>query len=251
MKETIANLAALRGRLQKISVAAFAGLIAAAALLAFGQRVPALALGAAVLAFHFGWLRRRLAGYSDAIAKASVMNGLAAPLRDPVFLDRQGMTAEAFDGLAILPIRKSSDALMLRQGFEGRRDGGVCRGWEITFHYQRDPEKRTDFGFFSGTLLTKTFDRPVAGAGDWLILRGDLVDPRALSGFLAQKGYRAIPMEGADDDADLLFFGKNDDAFPPALAARAKGLCDQAERFGAARLSARRSTWTGAFTPSG
>ena len=138
MKEIISSLAAKRSRLQKISIGAFAGLAAAVALLVFGQRLPALALGAAVLVFYFAWLRRQIVGYSDDIARASVLNGLAAPLRDPVFLDRQGMTVEELDALAMLPVRREGDALMLRQGFEGRRGGGVCRGDRAAHGTQRE-----------------------------------------------------------------------------------------------------------------
>ena len=232
MKEIIQSLAAQRSRLQKISVVAFAGLAAAVALLMFGQRLPALALGAAVLAFYFIWLRRRILGYSDEIARASVLNGLAAPLRDPVFLDRQGMTVEELDALAMLPVRRDGNALMLRQGFEGRRDGGVCRGWEITFHYPRSSGKRADFGFFSGTLLTKSFDRPVAEEGDWLALREDLLDAPTLEAFLSEKGYRAA----SPKDGGLRFYGKGSESVPPAVAARVKGLAEKTSCFGAARL---------------
>ena len=233
MKEIISSLAAKRSRLQKISIGAFVGLAAAVALLVFGQRLPALALGAAVLVFYFAWLRRQIVGYSDDIARASVLNGLAAPLKDPVFLDRQGMTLEAFDALAILPVGSDVNALMARQGFEGRRDGGVCRGWEITFHFRRDPGKRSDYGFLSGTLLTKTFDRPVAEAGDWLALREDLLDEQVLEAFLSEKGY----CPAAEDAGDLRFYGRGGGSIPPAVAARVKGLAERVESFGAARLT--------------
>ena len=237
MEETLRDLAAERDRLQKISVAYFAVMVIAILLIFIGPALIGMLLGAALLAFYFGWLRGRIGSYSDNVGKANILNGLAEPLQDPVYLGNTGMTAEELDASAMLPIRTDDNGLLIRHGFEGKKDGGVRRGWEVTFHYQRGA-KRTDYAFLSGSILTGSFDHEISGMPEWVAVQRDLVDENILLKFFREKGYRPVRTENAEPDGKYLMGVRGDGVLPEKICAKLADLGGRMERLGAVRCTA-------------
>ena len=232
MKEILQELAAKRNRLQKISMAYFAMIVAVILLIFIGPGLPGMILGVALLIFYFVWLRRQTQEYSDKANSERILNGLCAPLKDPVFLGNTGLTVHELEEMAMLPVQADDHGLLIRQGFEGKKDGGICRGWEVTFHYQVG-SKRTSYAFLSGTLMTKTFDRQITGMPEWVAVRRELVDETILGRFLQEKGYTLIHPEKAEWKDKLILGLRNGKEIPEKILPRLAGLFAGMERVGA------------------
>ena len=232
MKEILQELAAKRDRLQKISMGYFAMIVLVILLLFIGPGLAGMILGVALLAFYFVWLRRQTQEYSDTANRARILNGLCAPLKDPVFLGSTGLTVRELEDMAMLPVQADDHGLLIRQGFEGKKDAGTCRGWEVTFHYQLGA-KRTSYAFLSGTLMTKAFDREIAGMPEWVAVRRELVDEGILAGFLREKGYTLVNPENADWKNRMVLGLRNGKAVPEKILPRVAGFFSGLERVGA------------------
>ena len=125
------KLAAMRNRLRMMTVAILMVLILSLILVLAGQPQAGMILGTVTMVFFLVWRRRANRAYSDRVGEINILNGLAAPLKDPKYLGITGLTEKDVDGMAMLPIRMDGHGLLARQGFEGRKDGGICRGWEV------------------------------------------------------------------------------------------------------------------------
>ena len=232
MKEVLQELAAKRDRLQKISMVYFAMIVVVIVLIFIGPGLPGMVLGVALLVFYFVWLRRQTREYSDKANSERILNGLCSPLKDPVFLGNTGLTAGELEDMAMLPVQADDHGLLIRQGFEGRKDGGICRGWEVTFHYQIGA-KRTSYAFLSGTLMTKAFDREISGMPEWVAVRRELVDETILGKFLQEKGYTLIRPDNTEWKDRMILGLRNGKVIPEKILPRIAGLFAGMERMGA------------------
>ena len=238
MQETLKKLAATRNRLRKISIVYFCMLVLAVLMLFIGPEIAGMLLSVVLLAFYFGWLRGQNHRFSDEANKAHILYGLAKPLKEPVFLGNTGLTIKDLDEMAILPVRKDDRSLLTRQGFEGRKDGGICRGWEVTFHYQLGYGKK-NYAFLIGTILTKTWDQTLQGSPDWLFVKKEMVDEDILHQFFIEKGYREE--KTGNDSLDKKFTSgiRGEGILPEDILPRLAGLSERLDRIGAVRCTER------------
>ena len=231
------KLAAMRNRLRMITVAILMVLILSLILVLAGQPQAGMILGTVTMVFFLVWRRRANRAYSDRVGEINILNGLAAPLKNPKYLGNTGLTEKDVDGMAMLPIRMDGHGLLARQGFEGRKDGGICRGWEITLHYQRG-NGRTDYAFLSGTLLTKSFDKPLKKGMDWVLLRRDLLADGVAERFFREKEYTILRTGNEALDGELLIGTRTGCDLPEDWIARITGISTRLEQIGAIRCTA-------------
>ena len=234
MKETIEKLASMRSCLQKICLATFAGIIIALVLILAWQKIPGVLLEAAILIFYFGWLRGQIRQYSDEANKAHILHGLATPLRNPVYLGKTGLTVNDLDEMAMLPIRKEENGLLIREGFEGKKDSGICRGWETTFHYSLGSGNK-NVAFLSGTLMTKTYDQVLPETPDWLAVRREMVDGDVLKQFFKEEKYQEKTTGNDLLDRKFLIGVRGEGTLSESILPRLAGLCEKQQRIGAIR----------------
>lgn len=237
IKTTLAALEAKRRRLQLIGMGCFVGLGLALGLWMYGRVMPALALWAALLVFYFAWLRRQMRGYSDDIARINVLNGLCAPMADARFLGDGGMMLQDFVQTTMLPAREAPSSLLLRQGFEARLDGMTLRGWEITFHYKKPTDKKNDFEFVSGSVLTARFDAPIDTDEDWVLTHKQVIAARVMTEHMSKHGYRPANCEIKALREAFTIGGRDGRAFPTEWAKALVALRERAGRLAAVRLS--------------
>lgn len=236
MKDVLASIAARQKRLQMVGLGCLMVFGLLLGLFMYGRYEIALPICGVMLVFYFAVLRRGLRDYSDEISKTNILRGLAAPLEDAEYLGSCGMTAREFADCAMLPMRDIDDAILLRQGFQGRTDGGLLRGFEMTFHYHKQSEKRNDFDFVSGTFLSERFDCPINGAEDWLLVHRNMIDPKVLSNHLTQRGYKSAKCEIKALREAFIIASRGEGAFPTELAKRILALREKAPRLGMLRL---------------
>ncbi len=231
------KLAATRHRLRLITVGILIVLIVSLILVLAGQPQLGMILGTVTMIFFFVWRRRINREYSDRVGEANILGGLAAPLKNSKYLGNTGLTEKDMDGMAMLPIRTNGHSLLIRQGFEGQTDGGTCRGWETTFHYQRG-NGRTDYAFLSGTLLTKRFDKPLKKGMDWVLLRRDLLADGVAERFFQEKEYSVLRTGNETLDGELIIGIRKGDMLPEKVIARITGISTRLEQIGAIRCTA-------------
>ena len=236
MKETIERIASKRDQVRKTIFAILIVMIISLGLVLFGQQQFGMILGTLTMVFFFIWKRRKNREYSDMVGEANILNGLATPLKDPKYLGSAGLTVKDLDEMAMLPIRMDDHGLLIRQGFEGQKARGTCRGWETTFHYQRS-EKKTDCAFLSGTLLTKSFDQPLSNGLDWVTVRRELLAGGVPERFFQEKGYKVIPTGNEKLDQTFLTGTRSNCVLPGNLIARIAGITGRLEQIGAIRCT--------------
>ncbi|MBQ1490332.1 MAG: hypothetical protein IIZ39_00100, partial [Blautia sp.] len=156
------------------------------ALFIFGKRLPALILLLANLLYYLIILRKSARGYNDAIAKASILGGLCSPLKEASYTGRKGIAPQEFVDRSLLPADTAGNALLLRQGFCGEKDGDTYQGWECTFHFQKDATKNTGYEFHSGTLLTVDYYAAQAKGKAGKKLENGKITEEAVNGKMAE-----------------------------------------------------------------
>jgi len=243
MKETIEHLREIQKKLKTIGLIYFAVLILGVGLTIFRQQIPGAVITGAALLFYFFWLRKQYRGYSDEVAKASILNGLISGLKNPAYLGQEGLTGKELKEMAIFPVHLNNHPLLLRQGFEGEKEGMVIRGWESTSHYARSP-KRTDFAFLSGTLMTVSFDQPLAEHPDWVAIKRDLLASGVLEAFFREEGYHEIQTENNQFDQRFAVGVKDEGVYPERMIPRIAGITARLENISAIRCS---SEWAAVY----
>ena len=149
------KLAAQRRRVQILFAAHTAVYAIALLLMVFQHMTVGMVLGVANLLLHFLLIRGQLKGYSRSATDANLLLGVCQPLAEPRCTGGAGMTDEAFDALALLPIRRGKGrSLMAHNGFAGRLNDMEVQGFEATLHYPVEKNGKTEFQFLNGTLLT-------------------------------------------------------------------------------------------------
>ena len=151
----------IKGKRRQQQILAFVCLVVGLIGLAFfffGKRMPALILLSINVLYYLLVLKKCTRGYNDAIAKANILGSLCSPLKEAKYTSRAGMDPKEFVDRSLLPANTSGNALLLRQGFSGEKDGDTYQGWECTFHFPRGMQRRTDYEFHSGTILTADYD---------------------------------------------------------------------------------------------
>ena len=241
MKEILERLAAKRSLLQKASVAYFIGILLAILLLFIGPSLIGVALAVVLLVFYFTWFRVQTREYSETANSARILNGLCAPLKDPVYLGSSGLTAKELEDMAMLPVQADDHGLLVREGFEGKKDAGTCRGWEVTFHYQIG-KKRNSFAFLSGTLMTKAFDREATGMPECVAIRPGLVDADILPKFLQEKGYTLFVPQNEEWKRNMVLGARNGEVIPEKILPRLAGFFGGIERACAVHCTAKEAT---------
>lgn len=237
------ELEELRKRTQIICVVHGVIYALAIALAAVGQYAAGTALAAVNLLAYLLFLRRRIGAYSQAAARENILCGLCAPLEEARYDDRDGLSAEQFRALGLLPMREGDNSLLRRAAFSGQGFGLELEGCEITLHYAAAPGagNKNQYRFLSGTLLTAA---PQSGAweGDWLLLRRGLLEENAQRTFLEERGYAPADCpEGKLNDRFQLYAGDGAQEMPRWLVRRVGRLAEQADRLGAVRLTENRA----------
>ncbi len=237
MKETLENLASMRRRLQIINIGIAVILLLSVVMIFTGIRMPGLIMGIAGMIAYFGWSKWQSRKYSNEVSKANIIYGLCAPFEDPVYLGRKGITEVDLEKMAMLPVQPGRSNMLVFQGFEGKKEGAVCRGWETAFRYQKS-EKRTDVAFLTGTLITWTFPVPVPEAPEWLALQKNLVHGPVMEAFLSKNGYCPVPAGDSSFEKDYLLAARNGSAIPEQMIARIAAFCGKVKQVGAVHASA-------------
>ena len=243
MKETMERLSGIQKKLKTVSLVYFAVLILGVGLTIFRQRIPGAAITGAALIFYFCWLRKQFRGYNDEVAKASILNGLIPDLKNARYLGREGLTGKELKEMAVFPVHLNNHPLLLRQGFEGEKDGMTIRGWESTSHYARSP-RRTDYAFLSGTLMTASYDQALPEHSDWVAIKRDLVASGVLEAFFREEGYQEIQTEDSKFDQNFAVGIKNGGVYPARMIPRIAGITARLENISVIRCS---SDWAAVY----
>ena len=130
MRETMDRLSGAQNRLRNASMVLLAALAVSVILILMKIRIPGLVLGTAAMVLYFGWVKWQSRKYSTQVTEANILYGLAADLEDPKYLGKKGLTVEELDQAAILPVQVEKGSLLIFQGFEGKMEGSLIRGWE-------------------------------------------------------------------------------------------------------------------------
>ena len=243
MKETMERLSGIQKKLKTVSLVYFAVLILGVGLTIFRQRIPGAAITGAALIFYFCWLRKQFRGYNDEVAKASILNGLIPDLKNARYLGREGLTGKELKEMAIFPVHLNNQPLLLRQGFEGEKDGMIIRGWESTSHYARS-QSRTDYAFLSGTLMTASFDQPLPEHPDWVVIKRDLLASGVLETFFREAAYREIQTGNSKFDQLFALGVRDGGVYPERMIPRIAGITARLENISAVRCS---SDWAAVY----
>ena len=237
MRNVMDGLLKAQNRLRKTSMVLIVALAVSIVLILLRIRIPGLVLGATAMVLYFGWVKYQGRRYSNRVTEANILYGLAADLKDPVYLGRQGLTAEELEQAAILPVQVEKGSLLIFRGFEGKMEESRIRGWETTFRYRRGPG-RTDVAFLSGTLLICSHIERNTDMQDWVAIRKSLLSDRVIQEFLMEKSYTCRkPGSGGFDDSFVLA-GHNQEQIPETVMKELVSLCESCERIGAVRCMA-------------
>ena len=229
------KLAAQRRRVQILFVAHTAVYAIALLLMVFQHMTAGMVLGVANLLLHFLLIRGQLKGYSQSATDANLLLGVCQPLTEPRCTGGAGMTDEAFDALALLPIRRGKGrSLMAHNGFAGRLNDMEVQGFEATLHYPVEKNGKTEFQFLNGTLLTAGWQQPVSGS--CLLLHKHLLEPGAEQAFLEQHRLRTVT---PDTPAlkEYLLCAEHPEQVPQAVCRHLALLAQAAPGLGAVRLA--------------
>ncbi|MGN0983814.1 MAG: hypothetical protein ACI4OI_03130 [Gemmiger sp.] len=229
------KLAVQRRRIQILFLVHTAVYALALLLMVFQHMTAGMALGVANLLLHFLLIRGQFKGYSRSVTEANLLLGVCQPLTEPRCTGGTGMTDEAFDALALLPIRRGKGrSLMAHNGFAGRLNDMEVRGFEATLHYPVEKNGKTDFRFLNGTLLTAGGQQTFSG--DCLLLHKHLLEPGAEQAFLEQHHLCTVTPDSPALQ-DFLLCAERPEQVPQAVCRHLALLVRAAPGLGAVRLA--------------
>ena len=251
-----------RGRTIQILYLAFGMILAVVLIVGLGFREYIAAAVIVVLDFiwYFAWLVRQRRKFSDDVVAANVLYGVCEPLTEPEYLGKNSLSSEEFGAMEILPVHVAEKSVLTENGFKGKKDRLVLRGWEISFPYIVQGVKSSDmYHHLSGTLLTAQRDTNSAGAAagiqdginttpspsdgydpkaEWLILHKEFINSAAQQDFLSKKQFHKADCSSAELSESFDVYSKAEDAsMPEQLSKAVLKAYRQAEKIAAVRIS--------------
>lgn len=208
IKETLTDITN-KARAAKISWMTYTlVLIGAGYMLFIGGWLLGLSMIAFDIALYFLLGRKLITAHENALNEGNIRFGLCAGMKKAQFTGSEGLSAEDLASRRMLPYDPESGKLLVRQGFQCRKDKMTVKGWEITFHYPDQSAGKNKYEFMSGSLFTCTGDDgeklPVL-----LLLKTDMLKEQAEQDLVHKAGYRQLPF--AEESGFRLYAGSEEE----------------------------------------
>ena len=182
------------------------------------------------IALYFLLGRKLITAHENALNEASIRYGLCAGMKKAVFTGSEGLSAEEFASRKMLPFDPASGKLLVRQGFQCRKDKMTVRGWEITFHYPDLSAGKNKYEFMSGSLFTCTGDDG-GKLPDLLLLRKNMLTGQAEQDLISR--YHQLPF--SEEENGFCLYAGGEEEPDASLAAGYQELIRAVPALGAVR----------------